>query len=167
MRFLRRRVASLGAIARIGKGNKKMSTPNASATTHEPDSSQELLKHYRTQLQEAQHALEKERWKKSRAEAWESRELMAALREADWLGLRLLAHLRKSQMAVRALASATGQEDIDFVAATMARLLRFGAAGLQGKLFTCTPKGGDVLKNIEASADVSLTPHPDYITARG
>lgn len=168
LQFLWRRIASPRAIANSGKDNEKMKSRGSAASRPAPGRSPEdsLVEHYEKQLQELRRLIETEKWEKTIIEAWESRELMATLREEEWLGLRLLAHLRSSPMAAHELVSVS-QVDLDCVVAAVARLFRFGAADLQDRLFTCTDKGRDILQNIESNARVELTPQSELATMRG
>ena len=165
LRFLWRSITSPPAVAGSGKDKSKMKSNEAAARTkapRQPRPDDSIVEHYEKQLQELRSAIEAGKREKALLEAWESRELMATLMEEGWLGLRLLAHLKfsSSPMSVRELAESSGM-DVDCVAATAARLFRFGAADLQNRSFTCTDEGRKLLQNIEAGAGVDLTPEPE------
>lgn len=163
LRSLWRRIASPEVIAGKRKDNQKMKNKGAAAspkTERQLPPNDSIVEHYEKQLQELRSEIEAGKREKGLLEAWESRELMATLREEGWLGLRLLAHLRSSAMPVSELVSSSGM-GVDCVAATAARLYKFGAADLQNRSFTCTDEGRKLLQNIEAKARVDLTPEPE------
>ncbi len=101
---------------------------------------------------------ELEKRDKALAQAYESRELAAAQTDEDWLGMKLLAYLRKSpDSQVSELAVMTGAP-VDAVAPVLARLTRAGAVAVRQRQFACTEKGTEILKTLETATGISLTP---------
>jgi transcriptional regulator with XRE-family HTH domain len=89
-------------------------------------------------------------------QAEETRGLVAAQMDEDWLGVKLLACLRQSpHLHTTALADWIGAP-IDAVAAILARLTRVGVVGVRDRQFVCTEKGSDLLRNLETVTGISL-----------
>ncbi len=116
------------------------------------------ITHLHEKLKEALQIVETEKRDRLLAQARENRELVAAQMDEDWLGLKLLAYLRKSPHSrATDLAGMVGAP-IDAVAPVLARLVRYGAVGVERQLFACTERGSELLHRLEASSGISLTP---------
>lgn len=96
---------------------------------------------------------------KALTEAYDNRELLAALMHHDWLGLQFLAHLRAcGRMRFSDFLSRFGV-DTDHLAGIIAQLARGGVVSLKDEVwFVCTEKGLNLLQNLERNSGVSLSP---------
>jgi hypothetical protein len=123
-----------------------------------PASASEVIRFYESKLQEALLAAETEKGNRLLVQACENRELAAAQMDEDWLGVKLLAHLRESPDShLSELAFMTGSS-VDAVAPILARLARAGAVAVRHRQFACTEKGTEILNKLEATTGISLTP---------
>jgi hypothetical protein len=118
----------------------------------------EAVHFYETKLREVRQAAETEKRDRLLARACANRELAAAQMDEDWLGVKLLAYLRESPNSPASELAVMAGAPIDAVAPILARLVRFGAIGVQHRQFACTEKGSELLGNLEAATGISLTP---------
>jgi predicted methyltransferase len=118
----------------------------------------EIIRFYESKLQAARLAAETEKSDRLIVQACENRELVAAQMDEDWLGMKLLAHLRESPGAQASELALMTDTPVDAVASILARLARAGAVAVQHRQFACTEKGTEMLNELEANTGISLTP---------
>ena len=111
------------------------------------------IKSYDEQLKRAKDAIKEQEVNNLLAQAWADRQLVSALIDGDWLGLKILrvvsltseAKITASDVAVAVNCH------IDFVVSLLVRLVQFGALKEDQKLFSLTQRGAAVIKNLDAS----------------
>jgi hypothetical protein len=104
---------------------------------------------YEAKLQKAKLALNTQEAENLLAEAWADRELISALMDSDWLGLKMLITL-KSVVQVSASDLATALDvHINSVTPLLVRLVQFGAMKEAQNLFFLTERGNAVIRNLE------------------
>jgi hypothetical protein len=104
---------------------------------------------YDAELAKAKSAIRRQEVEDLLAQAWADRELVSALMDVGWLGLKLLMVLKsKAQMSASDLAAAAGVR-MDLVAPILVRLVRFDAIREDTNLFSLTERGNAVIQNLE------------------
>jgi hypothetical protein len=150
--------AAFGLTFSNDSGTENYAQPSEAKSNSESPAPPVAITDLHEKLKEAMQIVEAEKRERLLAQARENRELVAAQMDEDWLGLKLLAYLRKSpQSRATELAGMVGAP-IDAVAPVLARLVRFGAVGVERQLFACTERGSELLHRLEASSGISLTP---------
>jgi hypothetical protein len=83
--------------------------------------------------------------------AWTNRQLVSAMMDTDWLGLKLLTNIRsEAPMSASMLAAVIG-EQIDVVVSALIRLVQFGAVQEAETCFSLTEKGENLLDGIDST----------------
>jgi hypothetical protein len=91
-------------------------------------------------------------------EACANRNLLSALMDHDWLGLKILATLRKAEkLTASELVSALG-EQFNTVASSIAELAKGDVIKIFADAFAISPRGETLLSSVEKNTGVSLQP---------
>lgn len=111
---------------------------------------------YEAELAKATSAIRRQEVEELLARAWADRELVSALMDVGWLGLKLLMILKpKAHMGASDLAAAASAQ-MDLVAPILVRLVRFDAIKEDKNLFSLTERGDAVIQNLERGMIGSL-----------
>ena len=111
---------------------------------------------YEAELAKATRTIRRQEVEELLAQAWADRELVSALMDVGWLGLKLLMILKpKAHMGASDLAAAASAQ-MDLVAPILVRLVRFDAIKEDENLFSLTERGDAVIQNLERGMIGSL-----------
>jgi hypothetical protein len=97
-------------------------------------------------------------WVRSLSEAQANRNLLGALLEKDWAGLRLLAHLRADSTATITKLEGKDETSRTDLRAVLERLTQCGLVEVREEEFSCTELGAEILARIERATATNLTP---------
>jgi hypothetical protein len=118
-----------------------------------------LVHHYVSKLRESETKAKTAEIEANLAEANSNRQLLAALLQHNWLGLKLLSCLGASNgIRLSDLVSKLGALPDDS-AAILAQLTQGGVVRVEDDgSFMCTDRGIDILKNLESNTGINVSP---------